>query len=103
MEASSTWSVNAALDIVRVPHPHRAHDMIAEPSEGSLPAGNRRFGTRHARQHTDYACLVRFNRCWVSHSSRVVGRVHEKRSVCFHPTLRRRPRLNTEAEADRLH
>ena len=57
--------------------------MIAE-SEGDFPAGNLCLGhvtVTNLGIGSGVACPVRFNERWVSHSSRVVGRVHEKRSV----------------------
>ena len=66
-----------------LPHLNRAHDMIAE-LEGSFPAGNLCLGhvtVANLGIGSEVACLVRFDERWVSHSSRVVGRVHEKRSV----------------------
>jgi hypothetical protein len=57
--------------------------MIAE-SEGGFPAGKLCLGhvtVTNLEIGSEVACPVRFNGRWVSHSSRVVGRVHEKRSV----------------------
>jgi len=79
---SRAWGVNAVVGGV-VPHFHRAHDMIAG-SEGSFPAGNRSLGhvtVANMGIGPEIACPVRFDECWMSHSSRVVGRVHEKGSV----------------------
>ena len=66
-----------------LPHPHRAHDIIAE-SEGSFPAGNLCLGHVTVADigiGSEVACPVRVDERWVSHSSRVVGRVRKKGSV----------------------